>query len=150
MNEKTFFILSNGSANIYKDNTLTDFKNRLPEVLELPENENWMAAIESIGFSCNFKNVYTPDQIIHPSFLMSSCFKNIPEDNAVHCVEKNCENVISFDFKNNEDKKNCIWTSYRFEEKLYKKTEMSDFFLKQAKSYMQHVSILIRILVNSK
>jgi len=79
MAEKTFFIISNGSNNIYADNTLTHFKNRLPEVLELPENENWVATVESIGFSCNFRSVYLPDDDTLPSFFISECYKNIPK-----------------------------------------------------------------------
>jgi len=128
MAEKTFFIISNGSNNIYADNTLTHFKNRLPEVLELPENENWVATVESIGFSCNFRSVYLPDDDTLPSFFISECYKNIPEKGNFCEDADSCNNVIYFDFQDNEDGKNCVWKSFRFEEKNYTPKEMRDFF----------------------
>ena len=135
MTEKTFFIISNGSEDVYKDNTLTHFKNRLPEIIELPENENWVAAVESVGFSCSFKNVYLPDNNIHPSFMMSQCYKNLPEDEDIDtpCTalfeQEQCD-VINFDFVNNEDGKNCVWKMFRFEDKIYTSEEMEEYFFR--------------------
>jgi hypothetical protein len=133
MSEKTFFVISNGSNDVYQDNTLTNFKNKLPEILELPENENWVAAVESVGFSCDFKNVYLPDNKIHPSFMISNCNKNIPENLANPCEDiyeqEKCGD-ISFNFTDNEDGENCVWKKFRFEDKIYTAEEISDFFYK--------------------
>jgi hypothetical protein len=132
MTEKTFFLISNGSSDIYSDNTLTNFRNRLPEIIELPENENWVAAVESVGFSNNFRNVYVPENESLPSFIISNCKKNIP-NRLTKCqtiFQPELCPEISFNFEENEDMQNCAWDYHRFENKMYTPKEMQEFFFK--------------------
>ena len=131
MSEKTFFLISNGSSEIYSENTLTDFKNRIPEVLELPENENWVAAVESVGFSCKFKNVHIPENNIYPSFILGDCKKNVPYTREERCKTIHQQELcatIDFEFKDNEDDQNCTWSYHYFEDKMYTQREMRKYF----------------------
>ena len=131
MSNKTFFLISNGSSEIYSDNTLTNFKNRLPEVLDLPENENWVAAVESVGFSSRFKNVHIPDKVGFPSFILGNCKKNINSNQNSGCktiYEQHKCPTIHFDFIDNEDNENCIWSYHTFENKMYSKSEIKQYF----------------------
>jgi hypothetical protein len=129
--KKTFFLISNGSSELYGDNTLTKFKNRLPEILELPESDNWVAAVESVGFSCKFKNVHIPENKLIPSFILGNCKKNVPYTREERCKTLHHQELcatIDFDFKNNEDGQNCIWTYHYFEDKMYTQYEMYQYF----------------------
>ena len=73
------FLISNGSPDIYPDNKLTNFKNKLPTIFEFPENENWCMAVESIGFSTNFRNIDLPKNLDTPSFILSDCQINVED-----------------------------------------------------------------------
>ena len=129
--KKTFFLISNGSSELYGDNTLTKFKNRLPEILELPESANWVAAVESVGFSCKFKNVHIPENKALPSFILGNCKTNVPYTREERCKTLHKQELcatIDFDFKNNEDGQNCIWTYHYFEDKMYTQREMYQYF----------------------
>jgi hypothetical protein len=133
------FLISNGSPDIYPNNTLTNFKNKLPTILELPENENWCVAIESIGFSTNFRNIDLPSNPKSPSFMLSNCQIDaskcekmcIPHEMQTWCVTSDeCQVKVNFKFEENEDNQNCFWDSFRFEDKFQSFDDMEAFFLK--------------------
>ena len=64
------YLLSNGSTNIFTDNSLTSFSNKLPSIFETNKNENIVVSVESIGFSTNFRNIHIPNGEKTPSILV--------------------------------------------------------------------------------
>jgi hypothetical protein len=68
MENKSIFLISNGSSSFFPKNTLTCFKNKLPSDIFI-EN-NYEVAVESIGFSKNFKQIHIPEED-NPSFFIS-------------------------------------------------------------------------------
>jgi hypothetical protein len=55
------YLQSNGSTNIFTNNSLTSFSNKLPTIFETNKNENIVVSVESIGFATNFRNIYLPN-----------------------------------------------------------------------------------------
>ena len=79
--EVVITLLSNGSTNLFKDNTLTLFSNRLhtPIILN-PSNHNYVA-LQEIGISLNSGNIRIPSEkpaIIY--FEWNTTFRNHSED----------------------------------------------------------------------
>jgi hypothetical protein len=134
------FLISNGSPETYPDNKLTNFKNKLPTIFEFPENENWCVAIESIGFSTNFRNIDLPKNPDVPSFILTNCQIDVPscspmvtyENDEVLVVNEGeeCNIKLAFKFEENEDNQNCFWNFYRFEDKFYSHDDIDAFFTK--------------------
>ena len=75
--KKTLFLLSNGSSDIYKNNTLTHFTNKLPTPIDLQNENKYEIAIESVGFSCLFRNIKLPEGD-YPSFIITNQFTPDP------------------------------------------------------------------------
>jgi hypothetical protein len=71
------FLLSNGSSDIYKNNTLTHFTNKLPAPIDLQNENKYEIAIESVGFSCLFRNIKLPEGD-YPSFIITNQFTPDP------------------------------------------------------------------------
>jgi len=67
MESKSVFLISNGSSNYFPKNTLTNFRNKLPEDFDVNDYE---VAVKSIGFSTVFKEIKTPENGF-PSFFIS-------------------------------------------------------------------------------
>ena len=67
MENKSVFIISNGSPQFHPNNSLTHFKNKLPIEIEL---NNYEVAVESLGFSTTFKHITIPEND-YPSFFIS-------------------------------------------------------------------------------
>jgi hypothetical protein len=134
----TIFLISNGSLDTYPNNTLTNFKNKLPTILEHSENDNWCMGIESIGFSTNFRNIELPKNPEAPSFMLTNCQYKAPkcpqmcvkELSKTMCTVADDECLIKVDFKfqENEDNQFCWWEFYRFEDKFYTFEDMEVFF----------------------
>ena len=79
--EVVITLLSNGSTNLFKENTLTLFSNRLhtPIILN-PSNHNYVA-LQEIGISLNSGNIRIPYEnpaIIY--FEWDTTFRNHSED----------------------------------------------------------------------
>jgi len=53
--EDSIFILSNGSMELYPDNSLSSFQNNLPRIFTLDKNSKFEVAIQKIGFSTDFR-----------------------------------------------------------------------------------------------
>ena len=79
--EVVITLLSNGSSNLFKDNTLTLFSNRLQTPIILnPSNHNYVA-LQEIGISLNSGNIKIPYEkpaIIY--FEWDTTFLNHSED----------------------------------------------------------------------
>ena len=130
---KSVFLISNGSEKTHPNNTLTKFTNKLPEAIEIPQNEKYEMAVESVGFSCYFRNIKLPEDDFYPSFIISNCIKSTDMTRDGRCVygqelDKICSSPITFKFFDNEDMKNCYWYMGRFSEKYYTENELTTFF----------------------
>ena len=55
-------LISNGSFDIYKDNSLSSFSNRLHKSISLNPSEYSYVALQEIGVSLNLGNVKLPNQ----------------------------------------------------------------------------------------
>ena len=62
------YIILNGSVQSYPDNSLTQFKNYLPNYLSF-ENDIIQVSLEVIGFSSNFRNLFVPEDKTSPSLF---------------------------------------------------------------------------------
>ena len=60
------YLISNGSYSFFPQNSLTNFKNKIPHAFNV--NNEYEIAVESIGFTKSFKQIHIPDDDI-PSFL---------------------------------------------------------------------------------
>jgi len=82
-------LLSNGSTNLFKDNTLTLFSNRLHTSIILnPSNHNYVA-LQEIGISLNSGNIRIPNEkpaIIY--FEWNTTFRNHSEDLSRNEIKK--------------------------------------------------------------
>jgi len=70
--EVSFIAISNGSSEVYPDNTLTKFKNKLPKGFEWRKNGayRYHIAIESVGISTNFTTTKLPVKKENPSVIL--------------------------------------------------------------------------------
>lgn len=87
--EVVITLLSNGSTNLFKDNTLTLFSNRLhtPIILN-PSNHNYVA-LQEIGLSLNSGNIRIPNEkpaIIY--FEWNTTFRKHSEDLSRNEIKK--------------------------------------------------------------
>lgn len=96
------YLISNGSPNTFPDNSLTQFRNSLPNSFYFDKNDNVQVSIESIGFACNFRNLSVPDNLENPSVIVtdiglynSNCMKQLDVD---RFRAKNCMDKYRFDY----------------------------------------------------
>lgn len=118
MSQETIFLLSNGSLDAFADNTLTAFKNKLPKIFETTTSSKYEVAVESIGFSCNFRNIMLPpyhESSMYPSVIVSN-------------IRFNMDKNYTFQFQSNEDGHNCQWHKFYFQDKYYNEDDFRDFF----------------------
>ena len=50
MNDFTATLISNGSKLFFRDSTLTNFTNQLPNDLSLSKNKNWHVALQNMTY----------------------------------------------------------------------------------------------------
>ena len=141
--EVVITLLSNGSTNLFKDNTLTLFSNRLhtPIILN-PSNHNYVA-LQEIGLSLNSGNIRIPSEkpaIIY--FEWNTTFRNHSEDLSRNEIKKKVfintynqnKNTFFINYPNNlgiySSKsyiENKVYTPKTIEEEL----KIFDFFLRE-------------------
>ena len=63
------YLISNGCTKLFPENSLTKFKNILPQQFNVESNEKIKVSVESIGFSAQFGNIITPEKDI-PSIIV--------------------------------------------------------------------------------
>lgn len=150
-NNKSFFVISNGSSETYPNNTLTNFTNRLPAPIDIPEDEKYEVAVESVGFSCLFRNIKLPENDFFPSFMISDCLKSYQLNrfglcpDGVQNVNPICSRPLDLtkDFKVLEhggthygtDDAPCFWHFGKFAEKFYTQEELTAYFDKINNQY---------------
>lgn len=66
------YCLSNGSENIFPNNTLTCFQSKIPFKIEWTKNGpyRWFVALDSVGFDPNFTAPFRPVQDFLPSIIL--------------------------------------------------------------------------------
>lgn len=74
-NKTSLYIISNGSSEIYPNNTLTHFTNRLPAPIDLEGAEKYEIAVENVGFSTVFRNIQLPETYFFPSFILTNTIR---------------------------------------------------------------------------
>ena len=140
--EVVITLLSNGSTNLFKDNTLTLFSNRLhtPIILN-PSNHNYVA-LQEIGISLNSGNIRIPYEkpaIIY--FEWDTAFRNHSEDlgrdeikkkNFVNTYNQN-KNTFFINYPNNfgiYSKKSYIENKVYTQKTIEEELKNFDFFLR--------------------
>ena len=128
------YIISNGSPEVFPENSLTNFSNCLPSTFEIKRNENYMVSVESIGFSSKFSNILTPEENTTPSILIAHnvklCSHEIPgsctfsETNTQEELES-CAKCLEWDFN-----ANCLIHEYFFKNQFYTELNIKEFFKK--------------------
>ena len=56
----TVTLLSNGSKKYFSDNSLTSFRNQLPQEILLCKQKDWYLSLEDIGIDLNYGNFAIP------------------------------------------------------------------------------------------
>jgi len=83
------YLISNGSYSFFPQNSLTNFKNKIPHAFNV--NNEYEIAVESIGFTKSFKQIHIPDDDI-PSFFISKSdlisYVTTPANEKVGLIEK--------------------------------------------------------------
>src|SRR5882757_8296822 len=131
MSEDDFslFLISNGSSDSYPKNTLTHFKNQIPNVVNLEADKKFEMALESIGFSSNFTNVPTVDNN-YPCLMITDCQKT--KIAACSKYRGLCQVPVKFLFQKNESdvepKTDCNWWFYKFDNKHYEEEDLTNYF----------------------
>ena len=72
------YLLSNGCEKLYPLNSLTHFSNSLPNPISFEKDENIQVSLEAIGFSCDFRNLFVPDNPKTPSVIVTDIGKYGP------------------------------------------------------------------------
>jgi hypothetical protein len=145
MNNNSLFVISNASTDAYPENTLTHFKNKLPTNINFKLNANWQVALESLGFSCQFRNVHLPQKPF-PSFIISTCHYPTAGSRKVIKNKKIIEDIpcpadVQFKFSEHgveqkaealplylqEYNKYAYWY-FTFEDKIYTQKDIEIFF----------------------
>lgn len=138
-NKKSLFLISNGSNEIYKSNTLTNFKNKLPEPLDFIGDDKYEIAVESVGFSCIFRNIKLPDDDSFPSFIITNQLTpdDVHEGQCVYEGQDNeiCTKPMPFTIRTepyvqpgDRDDKQYFYYFGRFSEKYYSQEELTNYF----------------------
>ena len=124
--KQSLYLISNACADIYEENSLVDFKNKIPTTIQVGRNEGIEVALSYLGISNNFKNIYTPPNNL-PSFMISNCF--LPEIGLEN--GRPVQIPVRFMFWDKEDGNEyipCKWFKYHFENKYYSLDDIKKYF----------------------
>ena len=125
--KQSLYLISNANGDIYGNNTLVDFKNKLPFEIELGKNEGAEIALSFLGISNNFKNIPTPPNGLPSFFIITNCDKQriiVDESGAVINIP------VEFNFETRNVETGCRWFEFIFEDKYYLIDEIKEFFKK--------------------
>ena len=145
LTKEHLYLLSNGSHDIYPENSLVEFKNKMPIKLETNRSEGLEVALSSIGISNNFKNIPTPPNDF-PSLLITTCFKLegmcTTEELGAHICDLSPNFTVDTDLirqhtllggahefgPGGQIITDCRWWVFNFENKYYTLNDIKDFF----------------------
>ena len=135
-NSTSIYLISNASSNTYEYNTLSDFVNKLPNSIELEKDENVVVSVESIGMSCNFRNIFYPRENC-PSIVVTNCghqenneypFDDIRlEDIDDLNTFKNVVESYKFPVLSEETRDRCSLVEYYMVDKFHEKKDVEHF-----------------------
>jgi len=126
--KESIYLISNASTDSYPENSLTNFKNKLPMNISSDLNNGLEVAVSYVGFSNNFRNLPIPPNGL-PSFLISDCIKQrfgLCQTGGE--LRGACPQPITFEYKDNEDGEGCFWHKYYFQDKYYSFTDIQQYF----------------------
>jgi hypothetical protein len=117
---KTIYCISNGSPDIFPNNTLTSFGNQFPFMYDYGQASssfNFQVAVDAIGFSLKFNQQFLPDPMNEPCMIFEyETERNIPSKGVV--LKNNIIEPISFPSTNTfieeANKKNMIKVSHKY------------------------------------
>lgn len=125
VSKQNIYLISNGSLDVYAENTLVDFKNKLPFQIDVGRNEGIEVAISHLGISNNFKNITTPRNGLPSFFITNAKAPYIAPDKDGHFVQI----PVKFEIGN---KGSALfptdWFQYDFEEKSYSISDIKEYF----------------------
>ena len=120
---KHIYVISNGSQKTFPDNSLTHFRNALPNILDFERNENVQVSLEAIGFSCTFRNLLVPENESTPSVIVTNlgyhtgkCMSKMDLD---LIRAKICMDSYIFDFSTLETNEQIIFKQYFLKDRWY-------------------------------
>ena len=125
------YIISNGSTDVFPENSLTKFSNLLPSTFEIDRNDNIRISVESIGFSAQFSNILTPDDKNTPSILITNhvthCSREIPGSCSVSAKNTqeeldNCAKCLEWML----DEEHCVINEYFIKNQYYSEQDIKD------------------------
>ena len=126
------YVLSNGSNDKYPDNSLTQFKNQLPNTIDL-EGKNVVVSLQAIGFSCDFRNLKVPENINTPSIIVTECGHQPDYEMCVKpsqpralgdgSINQTCSEKFFFSWENTT----CYKKEYFFEDRWYTENNLKEF-----------------------
>lgn len=125
VSKQNIYLISNGSLDVYAENTLVNFKNKLPFQIDVGRNEGIEVAISHLGISNNFKNITTPRNGLPSFFISNAKTPYIAPDKDGHFVQI----PVRFEIGN---KGSALfptdWFRYNFEEKPYSISDIKEYF----------------------
>jgi len=120
MEVTNLYVISNANSDIYPDNTLTNFTNKLPTTFEF-SSEKYEIGIQSIGFASKFKNIKLPDNSKVPSLIVTNCQV---KDRLGQCIDTELNKLYScdvpVDFQIGESHDLCQTWEYFLDDREYK------------------------------
>jgi hypothetical protein len=136
---KSFYLVSNACSDIYPDNSLTNFKNKLPSPIEIDENESLEIALSWIGISNDFINVPIVSNNL-PSFIITNC-QYPPYESSPNLQKAFLNPKVKTDCcKSIYPELGCQSWKYNFEEKHYTLKELQMFFDDVAKETKTNIN----------
>lgn len=139
MENRSLFVISNGSHEFFPKNSLTNFRNKLPTEIDL--KDNYEVAVKSLGFSRTFKQMRIPENDF-PSFFISKSnlpsYVITPKEEFENIRKLRKDKLISeIDFLSNKDTsdgtllKTHDTTPFYFKDnESYNSTKLNDYFSK--------------------
>ncbi|MCZ2207361.1 MAG: hypothetical protein O1I36_14755 [Cylindrospermopsis raciborskii PAMP2011] len=119
MDKTNLYVISNGSTELYPENTLTSFTNKLPTTFDFG-SDSYELGIQSIGFASRFKNVKLPDNHLAPSLIVSNCQV---KERIGQCIDTELNKLygcdVPVDFQIGETHDNCNTWEYFLDDREY-------------------------------
>ena len=72
-------LISNACMEVFENNTLTQFTNKLPITFNFKEEDQWEVGLEKLAFSTNFRNVQLPISRETPSIVVLRCHTELSD-----------------------------------------------------------------------
>jgi len=150
---KTVYCISNGSEDMFPDNTLTTFGNKFPFMYDYGKESNsykLQVAVDSIGFSLNFNQKFLPDPMENPCIIVEYEGENTfkADKSESYTLKNNKIETYNFNAVDNElqeDNANKLYKSSY----IFLHFENSVLTLKSVRTLMKKLDKLLKITSDS-